>query len=115
MACCKTETPKCCETSNRMKQHLLTVVPMKNPLSDSFSTCKSTTNCCKSEVVQKNDCCKLKTCEEKLPDPEIIDTEGIGENDIDMVMLQSGANRTNSIIALKQHNNDVVDAISSLL
>ena len=43
-----------------------------------------------------------------------MDATGIEENDISLVMSQAGATRNQAIKALRQHDNDLVNAIMAL-
>lgn len=45
---------------------------------------------------------------------EVLDEGGIDEGDIEMVMEQAGAPRNKAVKALKENNNDVVQAIITL-
>lgn len=45
------------------------------------------------------------------PSEEGIDSTGIAEKDIELVMAQGSCSRTKAILALKAKNNDIVEAI----
>lgn len=47
-------------------------------------------------------------------DEDDVDAEGVSENDIDLVMKQSGATRAKAIAALRKQNSDIVSAIMDL-
>ena len=113
MSCCAQKTPSCCKSSTKLKQHLNSVVPMKNPLPQLDA---EKNNCC----TVKKSCCDTKntTCQEIIEKTEQLDLEnleGISEEDIEQVMNQSGATRIKAIQALKNNDNDVVNAIVELL
>lgn len=47
-------------------------------------------------------------------DEEDVDETGVDEKDIDLVMNQANTSRAKAIKALKNHNNDIVNAIMEL-
>lgn len=51
------------------------------------------------------------TAEEEEEDNEPVDATGIEEKDIDLVVTQANVSRNKAIKALKNNNNDIVNAI----
>ena len=53
---------------------------------------------------------------EELPDiaEESVDESGVDSKDIDLVMGQAGCSRSKAVRALKENDNDLVNAIMSL-
>lgn len=47
-------------------------------------------------------------------DDEELDTTGLEDKDIELVMTQATVSRNKAIKALKEHNNDIVNSIMSL-
>jgi nascent polypeptide-associated complex subunit alpha len=78
-----------------------------NPLSnnDKVQTDKNTS-------IQTNN--KAETIQEEDDEDEQVDSEGIEENDIQLVMSQSKTSRSKAIKALRKCNNDIVNAIMEL-
>jgi nascent polypeptide-associated complex subunit alpha len=54
---------------------------------------------------------KKEEVEEEEDDGEEVDDEGIGSKDIELVMVQAGVSRNKAIKALKNNDNDIVNAI----
>ncbi|CDH60194.1 predicted protein [Lichtheimia corymbifera JMRC:FSU:9682] len=54
------------------------------------------------------------TAEEEEEDNEPVDATGIEEKDIDLVVTQANVSRNKAIKALKNNNNDIVNAIMEL-
>jgi nascent polypeptide-associated complex subunit alpha len=52
--------------------------------------------------------------EEEEDDGEEVDSEGIEEKDIELVMTQAGVSRKKAIKALKENDNDIVNSIMAL-
>jgi len=57
---------------------------------------------------------KTETIQEETDEDEQVDSEGIEENDIQLVMSQSKTSRSKAIKALRKCNNDIVNAIMEL-
>jgi len=57
---------------------------------------------------------KTETIQEEPDEDEQADSQGIEENDIQLVMSQSKASRSKAIKALRKCNNDIVNAIMEL-
>jgi nascent polypeptide-associated complex subunit alpha len=57
---------------------------------------------------------KTETIQEEDDEDEQVDSEGIEENDIQLVMSQSKTSRSKAIKALRKCNNDIVNAIMEL-
>lgn len=51
------------------------------------------------------------TAEEEEEDNEPVDATGIEEKDIDLVVTQANVSRNKAVKALKNNNNDIVNAI----
>ena len=117
MSCCSHKS-KCCETSLRLKQHLYMVVPMKNPLVEEKSGCCENKKCCEKSKIESE---SGEHSDNKVHNSESekitidLEADGLTEESIESVVQQSGSNRNQAILALKNNNNDVVDAIVSLL
>ncbi|KAJ8655215.1 hypothetical protein O0I10_009083 [Lichtheimia ornata] len=54
------------------------------------------------------------TAEEEEEDNEPVDATGIEEKDIDLVVTQANVSRNKAVKALKNNNNDIVNAIMEL-
>ena len=52
--------------------------------------------------------------EEEDDDGDEVDSEGIEEKDIELVMTQAGVSRKKAIKALKENDNDIVNSIMAL-
>merc|ERR1719436_2365417 len=52
--------------------------------------------------------------QEDEKDDEDIDTEGVEEKDIELVMAQAGVSKVKAVKALKKNSNDIVNAIMEL-
>jgi len=57
---------------------------------------------------------KAETIHEETDEDEQVDSQGIEENDIQLVMSQSKTSRSKAIKALRKCNNDIVNAIMEL-
>lgn len=58
---------------------------------------------------------KTEDVEEEEDDGEEVDEEGIDPKDLELVMAQAGAKRKAAIKALKNNDNDIVNAIMEVL
>ncbi|CAF1128036.1 unnamed protein product [Adineta steineri] len=66
----------------------------------------------KTSNIQSNN--KTETIQEEDDEDEQVDSQGIEENDIQLVMSQSKTTRSKAIKALRKCNNDIVNAIMEL-
>lgn len=57
---------------------------------------------------------KIEDEEEDEVDEENLDTEGVEDKDIELVMQQAGVSKTKAVKALKSNSNDIVNAIMEL-
>lgn len=64
-----------------------------------------------SEAAQAPEATKPETIVEEEDDGEEVDATGIEEKDIEIVVSQSNVSRKRAIKALKNNNNDIVNAI----
>ncbi len=70
-----------------------------------------------SEAIQKEPAtiaADEEEAEEAIEEGEEIDTEGLNESDIKIVMEQANVSRVKAIKALREHDNDVVNTIMEL-
>merc|ERR1719238_476775 len=57
---------------------------------------------------------KIEEEEEEAEEEGDIDTEGVEDKDIELVMAQAGVSKAKAVKALKKNNNDIVNAIMEL-
>ena len=57
---------------------------------------------------------KIQEEEEEAEEDGDIDTEGVEEKDIELVMAQAGVSKAKAVKSLKKNNNDIVNAIMEL-
>merc|ERR1712141_545898 len=57
---------------------------------------------------------KIEEEEEEAEEEGEIDTEGVEDKDIELVMAQAGVSKAKAVKALKKNNNDIVNAIMEL-
>merc|ERR1712106_608581 len=62
----------------------------------------------------KPDAAQIPAIQEDQEDDDDVDTSGLDENDIQMVVEQAGVSRAKEVNALRNHEGDIVNAIMEL-
>jgi len=62
----------------------------------------------------KPDAAQIPAIQEDQEDDDDVDTSGLDENDIQMVVEQAGVSRAKAVKALRNHEGDIVNAIMEL-